>query len=186
MVGDSKISDFIEEYEEFRDSATVALEISDSLGVIVLDLELENQQLRDSLVFVEEDLIVANHMITQLSTQADSLHQALTDSIIEITPQPVLEYIEVLETQIVAYEVSQTASERLLDGLRRRNALHESVNEFNLDRINTLESALAAIPDTPSNPDKFLWIIPKPTRTQSFIAGAALGVIGYVVVGSGN
>lgn len=173
----SEIDEWIDKYELYRDNSQQLARENRILQNRVTNLTSFVEEINDSIVKLNRNLDVKLSELSDLRSDLDSIRISIAPGDLEVTPPAVQAYVAVLENTVRTQETvidEMTARDRLrvaqIDTLLLTNGLLVS----QLDSINTF---LDNIPETPNNPDKILGIIPKPTRTQSFIAGVGLTLL---------
>ena len=179
---DTDLELYQEQIEQFQGEISTVSEFSDSL----VD---ENKILLDSLKMVEkaaakiqievEVLVEINRGIIQ---QVDSLQREFAAIDPTLIPPPVLEYIDALEMQVDTLQTTVETQSQLLSvkdvDIRLLQGLH--VNEK--ARADSLQITLDGFPgDVPDN-EKLFGFIPLPSRTVSFISGAATVAVGIIAI----
>ena len=86
------------------------------------------------------------------------------------------------EVENIALKESNTQYKLLTDNLFTENDLLKRTLLLTTTQRDSLQTVVFNIPDAPKNPDKILWIIPKPTRTQTYILGIATGIVANIVI----
>jgi chromosome segregation ATPase len=179
----TQLDQYIEEYNEFKEDVDNTQKYADSLLLIVNQNQQKIEQLEDSILIQRSNLDESNERLQQSETARIEAESHVTDSIIQITPREVVVYVNTLEIENLDLKNSLSSSQILITSLTEQNFLLTTSLETQTSRADSLYSILNNIPDAPSNPNKiFFGLIPKPTRTQSFILGVGTG-IGITVVG---
>ena len=126
-------------------------------------------KLNDENEKIKQTSAILNNKFLKEKKTADSL-KIVVDTLTNI-PIPAQEYITSLETQMEFLVEDISFKTQIIANLERQAILLTTQRDLHQSRADSLESIIVKIPTTINDSDKILGFIPKPTRTQSFIAG---------------
>ena len=173
----SQMDQYIEEYEQFEEDAAVAREFADSLQEELAENDLEVQELQDSMIVIVSNLNTSKDRIAELDRERQELKAQVTDSVLNETPPEVREYIAVVEEENEELKVALSAADLLQQNLENQVALLTMSLDTQTLRADSLYTIVMNNPEAPSNPNKVFGFLPKPSRIQSFLIGAALATV---------
>lgn len=158
-------------YDNYKDSVELLRQENTQLLDRVAQMTEHVGEIEDSIAVLNRELTERTAQIIALRDRLDSIRVNINDSILEITPPEVREYVATLE-QTVEVQDSTITELRAVDRLRVTQIdTLLFANELLTAQLDSVNVVLGGIPETPDNPNKILGFIPKPTRTQSFILG---------------
>lgn len=158
-------------YDNYKDSVELLRQENTQLLDRVAQMTEHVGEIEDSIAVLNRGLAERTAQIIALRDRLDSIRVNINDSILEITPPEVREYVATLE-QTVEVQDSTITELRAVDRLRVTQIdTLLFANELLTAQLDSVNVVLGGIPETPDNPNKILGFIPKPTRTQSFILG---------------
>lgn len=171
-------------YNNYRESTQEIVDnypvLQDSLANIQVFIDAAN----DSIDNLNENLDQRDEELANLDARIDSLRGLITDQDLEVLPPNIQTYIATLEETVEIQEVQ-------IDSLNARDRLRVRVindltlqNDLLSTQLDSVVTILEGTPEDPGNPNKILGFIPKPTRTQSFLAGVGLTLLTVLVVGN--
>lgn len=158
-------------YDNYKDSVELLRQENTQLLDRVAQMTEHVGEIEDSIAVLNRELAERTAQIIALRDRLDSIRVNINDSILEITPPEVREYVATLE-QTVEVQDSTITELRAVDRLRVTQIdTLLFANELLTAQLDSVNVVLGNIPETPDNPNKILGFIPKPTPTQSFILG---------------
>lgn len=175
MFKQDEMDVYINQYNDYRERVEETQHFADSLQSIVDEYGVQIEQLNDSVDAKTSELTRVNRRVIELSRQTAILRSRLTDSLMAQIPPEVANYITALEAENTELKNNVSAAEALIATTIQRNQLLVSSLQLETTRADSLASVIADLPPPPSNPNKILGFIPKPSRTQTFIIGVVVG-----------
>ena len=187
----STIDHYIEQYEQFQAQTQETVAVLDSVKKevakkdeeIVLNIVAAN----DARAEVErlKAMMPNPQVLAGLKTKIDSLKAATNDSVVlarTVIPAQD-EVIKEQDTTIKLQKLSMLARDNENIALRKANAGLISNNATLQWALDSARTNLANLPKPPENPDKFFFgLIKKPTRTQAFVGGVIVTVLGDAAI----
>lgn len=168
----SELDRYIEEYNRFKAEAELTLVYADSIQNEIENYVTIVDELRTNLESVEKDYENSTRRIRDLERERNDARVQVTDSIIEITPPEVLEYVDALENENIELRLSIEILEEINNNKSQQINSLAAALELQTARADSLYIIVQNIPDAPVNTDKIFGFI-KPSRLSSFLIGAA-------------
>jgi hypothetical protein len=167
---------YIAQYNEFKTEAEKANAMVDELRVQVA--EKENAANNAIARATQLGASARKQRVTVASAieQKDVLLMTITDSI-ELARKVIPAQEEIIESQLAIIGTQDNQ----IDELNTVITLQKESNTLLAFAVDSLQQVIINIPPPPKNPNKFLGI-PLPTRKQSFIGGAVIGVVSTFLV----
>ncbi|MEK9767359.1 MAG: hypothetical protein VW683_00445 [Betaproteobacteria bacterium] len=180
----TEIDEYKEQVRQFEERVEEVVAFSDSL-------QRQQEQLSDSINDLEEQKIEAQQDADRfrsanyrLIQRADSLRDTIREINLDSIPEPVVQYISVLETRVDTLEAEITSLRGALDVSNSQLLVWESKFDLEQQRADSLQVVINTFPTDVPDPDRLFGIIRLPSRTSSFVVGTALGVIGGITLAS--
>lgn len=184
---ESEIEQYIEEFEEFRESAAETSEFADSLVQVVEQRNQQIAELEEVIVVIEADLEESQQELVTVTAQRDAAREAVTDSMFNVTPEPVQRYIVTLEKENAVQKEVITDLTNLVRVTEDARLLLQTNFDDAMIRGDSLQIIVDNIPPPPPDPTKWLGFIPKPTPVQAGTAGIVIGIaLDAFVLNRGN
>lgn len=172
------IEEWRDRYGAFKDSAAVIVSENQALKVRVTEIQEYVSDVNDSILKLNRELDYKTGQLIALRQDLDSIRINITPEMLEVTPPEVRDYIVALEETIdVQSDVIEQQNARETFRVQQVDSLLYA-NNLLTTQLDSITVFLGGLPETPSNPNKILGFIPKPTRIQSAIVGAIIG--GYI------
>ena len=171
--------------EQFKEDAKEATEYADSLTDVnsaILDTLSHAQEVTQQLETKAANLAKANQQINHQVGVLEQKYAAVKDSV----PPEAQEYIGSLEGQVrgLQAELNTEKQLNLVQGIDIR--LYRDLYTNEKMAKDSLQAVIDAFPPGPvPNPEKLFGFIPMPSRTVSFISGAATAVVAMVAISGG-
>ena len=152
-------------------------------------LQDSNAILLDSVKTVEEHAAVLETKVDTLvkinediQHEVDSLQHEFASIDPTLIPPPVLEYIDALETQVDTLKTTVATQRNLISVKDTDIRLWQGLYGNEKERADSLQITLNSFPGSVPNTDKLFGFIPLPSRTVSFISGAAAATVGFIAL----
>jgi vacuolar-type H+-ATPase subunit I/STV1 len=162
---------YIEEYNAFKKSAEITVLYADSLESKISDYIRQVDSLEANLQESEQEYLNSSNRVRLLEQERVALKAQVTDSILEVTPPEVLEYVGVLEEENTELRISIDLLEEISINKSQQISTLAIALDLQTLRADSLYTIVQNIPDAPKNNER-LFGIKKPSRLSSFIIGA--------------
>lgn len=171
-----EISEYIAQYNYFKQDAEQANFMVDELRVQVAEKEQEVQEAMTRASQLSLQARQQRDNVVSAIEQKDELLEAITDSV-EMARVIIPAQEEIIEGQT---QIINTQDEQITH-LNDVIVIQKETNQLLTFAVDSLQKVVINIPPPPNNPNKMFGIT-LPTRTQTFVGGVVIGVITSVLV----
>jgi chaperonin cofactor prefoldin len=180
----TEIDEYKEQVEQFEQRVQTVTEFSELLQEQQIELTDSITQLETQKIQAQQSADRFRSANTRLTQRLDSLRSTIGDINLDSIPEPVVQYINVLEIQIDTLQAEVTALRGALNVSNSQILVWESKFDLEQQRADSLQVVINTFPTNVPDPDRLFGIIKLPSRTSSFLVGGALGVIGGITFAS--
>ena len=181
----TELDQYREQIEQFQHDLNQVNQFADSLSnenQFLLDSLEQNQHQLETL---QNEADVLERRNSEINQQIDDFREAASAAL-DSVPEPVQQYVTALEGQVdsLQEELDTQKHINLVQGLDVR--LYKDLYANEKTRADSLQAVMNTFPrEAVPNPEKLFGFIPLPSRTVSFISGAATATVGILVLSHG-
>lgn len=175
----SKFEQFTIEYEKVLKDRTRISKQADSLQQQATTLAQQAGQLQDTISKLKITVSLRNAERAKMKTNLDSLKGQLATA--QDTAEIVVAQQQIignLEGQLANADSVNVATQSMLVNTEKQVKFFEQAYKLSDQRGDSLQRLVNDLPKPPQDPDKWIFGLPKPTRTQVAIVATAAGAFG--------
>lgn len=183
MHDKSTMTEYIQQVKEHKKQAKAAIDSAEAAKKRVAAWETkagELQKKADSLAVREK---IASQKVEHAKVEVAQLKSSLAGMLTLQDSANTMAQIIPKQDRIIVTQDS------IIKDLRGQNTLHSKTIAFKDSSLRVLKISndslivlLKKVPDAPKDPGKWVWGIPKPSRTTSFFAGMGAGILTAVLI----
>lgn len=176
--GKTELDKFIIEYEQFKKDAAATTQYADSLKSEILVLQDSVAQKETTVNKLKIEIAFNSKARQRLQTEQTQMQSELA-SVTTIQDTVIVQekIIANLENQLTVADNTITTQNEVISLRDQQLQQMQSATKLALQRGDSLQTLISNLPKTPKNPDKFIFGIPKPSRTTVAIASLITGIV---------
>lgn len=176
--GKTELDNFIVEYEEFKKNAEETTEYAESLKSHVLTLQDSVAQTETTVKKLKIEIVFNSKARERLKSERTQIQTELAQvTSIQDTVTVQEKIISNLETQLTVADNTITSQNEVISLRDQQLTQMQLAANLAVQRGDSLQTILTNIPKTPKNPDRWIFGIPKPSRTTVAIVSILTGIV---------